>query len=115
MGAKTWNDEQTELARSLLAAKASDDVFRERLGRSKACAYYRILRVDHPDVLKGRVAARLARKNPNDFPHITAGKINIPPDAFADAERRMSAPRSLTSAVFGDPPPGYSALDKRSV
>jgi hypothetical protein len=30
-----------------------------------------------------------------------------------DAERRSCAPRSLTSLVFGDPPPGRSALDKR--
>jgi hypothetical protein len=30
-----------------------------------------------------------------------------------DAKRRSLAPRSITSAFFGDPPPGMSALDRR--
>ncbi len=33
-------------------------------------------------------------------------------DMQKDAWRRASAPRSLTSWVLGDPPPGCSALDK---
>jgi len=36
-------------------------------------------------------------------------------DALKEMERRREAAhrRTLTSSVFGDPPPGYSALDKR--
>jgi len=41
-------------------------------------------------------------------------RMVVPHDVLADRERRLStAPASLTAAAFGDPPPGYSALDKR--
>ena len=36
------------------------------------------------------------------------------PAAVADRDYRLSLhPTSLTASLFGDPPPGYSALDKR--
>lgn len=34
-----------------------------------------------------------------------------PPDLIEDAKRRSLAPRSITSAFFGDPAPGFSQLD----
>lgn len=33
---------------------------------------------------------------------------------IAEASVRANTPRSLSAWVFGDPPPGYSALDRRS-
>lgn len=38
-----------------------------------------------------------------------------PPKNFIDREARERArdSQSLTAAIFGDPPPGYSALDRR--
>jgi hypothetical protein len=30
-----------------------------------------------------------------------------------EARRRLEIPRTITSEFFGDPPKGYSALDKR--
>jgi len=32
---------------------------------------------------------------------------------LADAAKRCNAPRSLGAIAFGDPPPGWSALDRR--
>ncbi len=32
---------------------------------------------------------------------------------LSDAQRRLLMPRTITQAILGDPPPGYSALDKR--
>lgn len=37
----------------------------------------------------------------------------VPPHVMADRDRRAEIPRSITSLVLGDPPPGYSALDRR--
>jgi hypothetical protein len=37
----------------------------------------------------------------------------VPPDLWIDRDRRMEAPTTLTALLCGDPPPGYSALDKR--
>jgi hypothetical protein len=39
--------------------------------------------------------------------------IVIPAEVFIDRNDRLSAPRSLTGFVCGDPPPGYSALDRK--
>jgi hypothetical protein len=32
---------------------------------------------------------------------------------IADRDARYSAPRTITASLFGDPPPGYSALDRK--
>jgi hypothetical protein len=44
-----------------------------------------------------------------------AARRNLSPLAIAqrDARRRALEQSSLTAQIFGDPPPGYSALDKR--
>lgn len=34
-------------------------------------------------------------------------------EMLADADRRANAPRDLTAMIFGDPPRGHSALDRR--
>lgn len=34
-------------------------------------------------------------------------------EAVEDRNKRMLAPRDLTSQFFGDPPKGYSALDRK--
>lgn len=42
------------------------------------------------------------------------GHMVVPHDVIAERDRRLSVPPpSLTAACMGDPPPGYSALDKR--
>lgn len=38
----------------------------------------------------------------------------IPDEVFKDRERRNNTPRTLTQSLFNDPPPGYSALDRRT-
>ena len=40
--------------------------------------------------------------------------ISVPDTVLQERARRLAqSPRSLTAACMGDPPPGYSALDKR--
>lgn len=39
--------------------------------------------------------------------------VAVPAEALVDRNARAAAPRSLTAFVFGDPPPGWSALDRR--
>jgi hypothetical protein len=38
----------------------------------------------------------------------------IPDVVFEERNERLSAPRSLTGFICGDPPAGYSALDRRA-
>lgn len=44
----------------------------------------------------------------------TSKSITVPPDVLAEAEQAQSAPRSLTAAIFGDPPLSRSALGSRN-
>lgn len=64
------------------------------------------------------VAKRQRGKKPDDMPVIRRSELTngatVPSAAMlAEAKRRASARRSLTSVICGDPPPGCSALDRR--
>lgn len=43
-------------------------------------------------------------------------RSQVPPHIFDAQQRRLDAEnrRDLTATVFGDPPPGFSALDKKN-
>jgi hypothetical protein len=99
--AKNWTDEETALARRMLAEKRSDSEFRERLGRSKAVARDRIYRVDFMDTDWSMLG----------LPH--EPRVAVPTELRADANRRAAAPRTLSAWLCGDPAPGQSALDRR--
>jgi hypothetical protein len=99
MTGKPWTDDEIELARQMLAARAKDSEFRSRLGRSKSAAQTRIL-YDATSVERYLMA--------EPRPQVPAG-------LWDDRDRRASTRLSLTAWFCGDPPPGYSALDKRQV
>jgi hypothetical protein len=46
-------------------------------------------------------------------PHPVLAVSRPSPEMIADAQRRADAKRSLTAEFFGDPPKGWSALDRR--
>lgn len=99
-----WTDEETKLARRLLADNATDERFMESLGRTRSMAIDRIRYVDVP---------RYRDRRKNRPPAVIPPSRTVPHEVIADAFRRAVAPRSITAFVFGDPAPGYSALDKR--
>lgn len=101
MSGKRWTKEETELARRMIAEKAPESEFRQRLGRGKFSAYQRLYLVDYPK--EGWASLGLP----------VAPRVEVPDDVLADAGRRTSAPRPLTAWLCGDPAPGQSALDKR--
>lgn len=102
---KAWSSEEEGLAKELLAQGAPDLLFREKLGRSKAAAtthfYYKAGRRPYEPKCSRTEIADLASARP------TA-------DLLVEAARRASAScRDLTAQLMGDPPVGYSELDKR--
>lgn len=101
-----WTDEETALARKLIAANATDAEFWEAFGRTRSMAVDRIRYVDVP---RYRNRGKCSRT-----PIIIHPMKAIPDEVFADAYKRASAPRSITAFVFGDPAPGFSALDRRA-
>ncbi len=47
--------------------------------------------------------------------NLIADRITVPAERFAERNVRVNlAPRDLTAAFFGDPKPGFSALERRS-
>jgi hypothetical protein len=55
-------------------------------------------------------AREIIPRTPRTAAEIRAG--DAPPEVIAEREEAMSAPRSLTAALFGDPPPSRSALSR---
>jgi hypothetical protein len=65
---------------------------------------------------KATMRARL-RSNTKAEPHYVATLERAPPDVLRDRDEREAAAReraTLDQIVFGDPTPGYSALDRRT-
>lgn len=99
---KHWTNEETNIAKQLLDAGANDAAFRDRLGRSKDSAIARMDRITY-----GGLGERKASNTP------TVGRAQVSPEAYADAVRRLTAPRTITATLLGDPAPGWSMLDRR--
>lgn len=46
-------------------------------------------------------------------PHGYVSAHRPAPAMLEEAQRRLYAPRTISQELFGDPPPGYSALDRK--
>ncbi|MGM4987391.1 hypothetical protein [Tardiphaga sp. 841_E9_N1_2] len=47
--------------------------------------------------------------------NLVADRTIVPAERFIDRDRRINcAPRDLTASMFGDPKPGFSALERRA-
>lgn len=105
-----WTDEATLRARQLIAEKADVETYMRELGRSKAAAFARVRYADDPDAYR-------EGRNRDKRGAVTAPKkierFYIPDDVLQAAARRSLAERSITALIFGDPAPGYSALDRK--
>ncbi len=117
MGNNVWSDEHTDIARRMLAAGARNHEFIAAINRSKAAARCRVLYVDNPtnrDYAAER--ARRYRESPEYRATVRRREVHVgivPHEVAADAVARADAPRTITAWLQGDPPPGFSALDRR--
>jgi hypothetical protein len=91
-----WTPAEIEIARGLVARRATDKECQAAVGRTFHACYQRVDREER----------QLPRARPTPQPIIT-------PEIMEAAVARLYAPRPLTAWVFGDPAPGFSALDRR--
>ena len=73
----------------------------------------------------GKKAIRTIQREKRQLAFEASGKRKIPPRAnslsvmplevFVDRAARQAAPRTITGMLCGDPPQGFSALDRREV
>jgi hypothetical protein len=74
---------------------------------------FRIITMN-PGKARERMERRnLARRESRREFRVVASTTRAPDTALADREARLSAPRTLTATWFGDPAPGWSALDRK--
>lgn len=81
-----WTPEQVVLARKLLNENAPKSAFQEQLNRTRQACLDKVTRMD------GR----------KDNAALT---VVIPPEVLEDRIRRLTAPRSITALLMGDPVP----------
>lgn len=90
-----WTEDQIATARRLLEAGAKDDECMAAVGRNRRACYVKIDRLRYNSTVR------------------CAPRVDAPAEIFIEASWRFRTPRSITAWLCGDPPPGYSALDRR--
>jgi hypothetical protein len=107
----TLTNEQLAQARALRHRGESWHAASKAVGR----AYWTVRRALDPQAREHRYQTEWSRREQRKSPgHEASRRPVVPPEVEADRDRRLSIPRSLTAEFFGDPPKGYSALDRRS-
>ncbi len=81
-------------------------------GFSESTVRWRLKAADNPDAVAER-RARDRERMKNRHGNSPVRTTRIPDDVVADRDARLTAPRSLTAVMLGDPPRGFSALDRR--
>lgn len=94
-----WTADHVELAKKLLKERASNEIFVRLLGHTIHQARQKLVRLAYHE-----------RRLANDP---VKPAIIVPPEVIEDRNRRLMADRDLTAALMGDPPRGYSALERR--
>ena len=110
-----WSDEEWRRASQLIDDGHAIEVIAQMIGRSYdslAC--------------KMRYEAMDDKQRQHEYDRINAyrrkeggpyRKVNVADrpmdDILAARDRYLSAPRTLSQRLLGDPPPGYSALDRK--
>ena len=118
-----WSGTETEALLRLVAEKLGKDDVARQLQRTPGAVEARLrwleMSTEDRDSMNARKvereaaikAGKLARRQ---YVHNTRGSPRATPELFEARDRRYAAPLSLSAYVFGDPPAGYSALDRRT-
>lgn len=113
-----WTPEELAAARALRARHAPADEYLTVIGRSKAAAFSHMYAVDnatHVEALRKERLEKIRqqqRLSGGASPFVAKLK-HVPDDVILEAQRRSEAPHTITSYVFGDPPIGYRAIDRK--
>lgn len=115
-----WNDELIERARELKAKGRSLTAIDKLLGAPKGGTANKLRLLDNPSALRRyKLAQKNWHKRNKPDPQIAAPKVYhffVPEETWQERDERLAAYKlaTLTQVFFGDPPPGFSALDRRA-
>ncbi len=117
-----WSLEADEKLLELRKAGLNWAEIGKAMGVSKRSAEGRFRWINiTPERRERRIENERVRRAKNRAPTIRSSRppsqvhtVQRPPDdIMADRDRRHAAPKTLTAWLCGDPPPGWSALDRR--
>lgn len=97
-----WSDEDVARARAMYREGKRMAEIGAALGRS-------------PGAVSHKLHAPSSPVGRHELGLVTWGdsKRDIPASVLIERERRVNAPRTLAGIILGDPPIGFSALDRR--
>jgi predicted nucleotidyltransferase len=115
---RRWTDEEWARAEQLLTEGYAIKTVATMLGRTvrEVCSKKQWMQMSADKRERKALQKQQRRAEQKEGVKINRAefKIYVPEDAVADRNARVAADRSLTAFVFGDPPPGWSALDRRT-
>lgn len=113
MKRKMWTQDEIDSVYRLKEAGMTPQQIAKQIGRSQTAVYFRLAGKYDPE--------HRAKRNAEYRMEYPSRAVDMPVDArppmevIAERNRRMSLPcRDLTASLFGDPPVGLSALERRS-
>lgn len=117
-----WTDADIATAKELFADGLTCRQIGERINRTAKAVRVKLKRLtwtpeqryefNRKERLRGK--KYVARKTVSGVRDMVTVVRRAPDDVLADREARYAAPRDLTGAFFGDPPQGFSALERRA-
>lgn len=118
---RKWTSEEQELLFKLKRQSVSFAEIAERLNRTRKAVEWRWQVINFTPAKKERYrktkldnAATYRRRPRKTNPARFVPDVMIAPEVvLIERSIRLAAPRTITGLLFGDPPIGYSALDKR--
>lgn len=122
MTVNPWSSEDTVIAQTMNESGAPNEEIARRLGRSRKAVNARLAWLRLPQEKKDYRAARKRKYEKDNYVGRNAKKTGFftpsarpAEDVIVERDRRLALqPRDLTALLFGDPLPGYSALERRA-
>lgn len=114
-----WTPEHDDIIQSLSAQGVSSRLIGAQIGRTKGAVIGRLARLRRDDAAREKDTRykrewERTRRDQHRSIAVRAVKVEIPDDVLTSRAAYINAaPRDLTGAHFGDPPRGFSALDRR--
>lgn len=111
---RLWTDIERDLLLSLIKRGVDRELICQRLGRTRKSVreQYRKIRTGEIPFDEERGFTK-AKQRFRIVPETQQTRQPTPHEVLDRDRRAGLAPASLTAALFGDPLPGYSALDRR--
>jgi len=114
---RRWTVEETASLKQMKADGYKNKVIAFKLSRTEMSVAERWRWINKSEELKERRRLQVHQNRQlwrsNQAENIVTRSFRAVPEVLAERDYRLSLPRTIGQIVLGDPPPGYSALDRK--